>query len=101
MNFVLSLCDVGRPTLKEVDAMNKPTPASKDLHETLGLHPAVEEWVERVHGLPGTRDEKVRATREAIRRNAYENEQVLDDTVARLDDELERLVEQNSDDSSV
>ena len=81
--------------------MTKPTEASKDLHETLGLHPAVETWVERVHGLPEIRAEKVRATREAIHHHTYENEQVLDDTIARVVDELELLVEQGADEPSV
>ena len=91
---------VGR-RCKDAEPMNKPTPSGKDLREILDLPPAVEERVERVHELPGIRAEKVRATREAIHQNAYENEQVLDVTIAHVGDELELLVERGADDSSV
>lgn len=54
--------------------------------------PALEYWVQRTHELPEVRMDKVQSTRDALARNAYESEQILDDTIARLNDELDMLL---------
>jgi hypothetical protein len=44
----------------------------------------LESWKRTLRQLPEARLDKVAASREALRRNAYESEEVLDETVARL-----------------
>ena len=54
--------------------------------------PVLEYWVKRTHELPEVRADKVRSTRDALERNAYESDQILDDTIAKLNDELDLLL---------
>jgi len=59
-----------------------------------------EYWVEKTHELPEIRMDKVRATREALEKNAYENEQMLDDTVTRMSEDLPLLLDPEDEGSS-
>ena len=61
--------------------------------------PALEYWVKRTHELPEVRIDKVRSTREALERNAYESDQILDDTIAKLNDELDLLLSRAPEDT--
>ena len=42
-------------------------------------------WVRQVHQLPNIRVEKVVAVREALRRNRYDNDQILSETIERVE----------------
>ena len=42
-------------------------------------------WVRQVHQLPSVRVEKVVEVREALRLNRYDNDQILSDTVERVE----------------
>lgn len=79
-----------------MEAKNQPT-RRKDT--TPDHPPALEYWVKRTHELPEVRVDKVRATREALERNAYESDQILDDTIAKLNDELDLLLSRPLEDT--
>lgn len=42
-------------------------------------------WVRQVHQLPNIRVEKVVAVRAALRRNRYDNDQILSETIDRVE----------------
>ena len=49
----------------------------------------VEHWLDVARRLPDVRMEKVTSTREAVRRNSYDdNEQILSQTIERISSEL-------------
>lgn len=69
-------------------------------HPIPNASPAREYWVEKIHELPEVRIDKIRATREALEKNAYESEQILDDTVARMSEDLTLLLEPDAEENS-
>ena len=58
------------------------------------LHEDMQPWRQMLQRLPDVRMDKVAATREAIRRNTYDDERILSETVARLSGDLEALCDQ-------
>ncbi len=69
--------------------MSEPTPRRRG---DRGVAPTAEELnglLERVRRLPEARIEKVQAVRDALRNNAYENEQILSETIERLSEDFE------------
>jgi hypothetical protein len=58
------------------------------------LHEDMRRWRQLLQRLPAVRTDKVAATREAIRRNAYDDEHILSETIARMRGDLEALCDQ-------
>ena len=48
----------------------------------------LEHWLELVHRLPAVRMEKVKAVRHALMFRCYENEQLLDTAIIRLERDM-------------
>ena len=70
-------------------------PRKSDIRQRVGEAEAAGEpwdrWRQILDSLPDVRSEKVRATREAIRRNGYDGAEVLEETIRRLSDDLDVL----------
>lgn len=65
---------------------------ARKLEATPGsLDDSLKRWKHIIRGLPEVRLDKVRDTRDALRRNSYEGERVLEETVRRLYDDVGAL----------